>query len=510
VPGFIVRGSALLLGACVLAACKVGPNFVAPNEPVPNRYSGAAIDSTAPATAAPRPSGDSSPEPFWWQEFHDTELNRLEERAAAGNLDLNAAFIRIVEARVQVQSARAQGLPSLNASASFTREQFGLAGILKSQGFPGGTASSATTQQLIAALERPVDIYQLGFDASWELDLFGKVRREVEAANAQSAAAVESRNDLLVSLEAEVAQIYFQLRAGQVLRQITLELIAAQRDVLDLTADRNRHGLASEADVDSARGQLSSLQSQLPLYEQTIATSKHALAVLIGQAPEALDAEFGEAGELPALPEAIPVGLPSTLARRRPDIRRAETELHAATAEIGISVASLFPAVSLSGTYGVRNTGTRYLFDWQSKFYSFGPNISIPIFRGGAVVASIRLSRAQAAEAAMNYRKVVLNALQEVEDGLTNLQQDAVRTASLKETVSADQRALDVYLDSYTHGLTTYINVLTAQLQTVQARQQLAQSLLTQGIDLVKLYKALGGGWEESPPAARSIDSGTN
>jgi outer membrane protein, multidrug efflux system len=501
-----VRVAALSLFAFILAACKVGPNFVAPNEPVPDHYSGAPNDSAGAAVS--RPSVDSIPMSFWWQQFHDTELDHLEERAADGNLDLKAAFVRIVAARLQVQSARAQGLPNLNASASFTREQLGLAGILKSQGFQGDPMTSATIQRLIAALDRPVNIYQLGFDASWELDLFGKVSREVEAANAQSAGAVESRNDLLVSLEAEVAQIYFQLRAGQVLRQITLDLIAAQRDVLDLINDRHEHGLAGEADVDSARAQLSSLQSQLPPYEQTIAMSKHALAVLTGQAPEALDAEFGETGELPALPKTIPVGLPSTLARRRPDIRHAETALHTATAQIGVSVASLFPDISLSGTYGARNLGTGYLFDWQSKFYTFGPSISIPIFHGGAVVANIRLSRALAAEAAINYRKTVLNALQEVEDGLINLHEDALRTASLRETVTADQRALDLDLDSYRHGLMSYINVLTAQLQTVQARQQLAQSLLTQSIDLVKLYKALGGGWEESPPVAHAIDSG--
>ena len=215
------RAAAPIVLCLTLAACKAGPNFVAPNEPVPDHYSGAtpASAGATPASAgaaAPRPTGDSDPVAFWWQEFHDDELNRLEASAAAGNLDLKAAFIRIVEARIQVQAARAQGLPSLNGTASFTREQLGLAGILKSQGFPPpGTTTSATTQQLIASLERPVDIYQVGFDASWELDLFGKVRRAVEAANAQSAGAVEARNDLLVSLQAEVAQDYFQCGRGK-------------------------------------------------------------------------------------------------------------------------------------------------------------------------------------------------------------------------------------------------------------------------------------------------------
>jgi outer membrane protein, multidrug efflux system len=479
-----LRTSVALLAALGVAACKVGPNFVAPNEPVPDHYS----------QASPPVSADQPPASFWWQEFHEAELDRLEDQAAAGNLDLKAAYLRIVEARIQVQVARAQGVPSLDARASYMREQLGLAGIIKSQGGIPATASPST-QALITSLEQPVNIYQLGFDASWELDLFGKVRRSVEAADAQSAGAVESRNDLLVSLQAEVAQDYFQLRAGQVLRQITLDLIAAQSDVFELTRNRQIHGLANQSDVESAQGQLSSLQSQLPAYDQNIATSRHALAVLTGKTPEAMDAEFTMADALPTMPAVVSTGVPSTLARRRPDIRGAEAALHAATAQVGVSVASMFPDISLSGTLGLRNLSTGYLFNWDSKFYTFGPTISVPIFHGGALVANVRLSRAQAEEATLNYRKTVLNALEEVEDGLTALEQDSLRVASLQDTLSADQRALEVDLDSYRHGLLTYISVLSVQLQAVQAQQQLAQAQLTQVTDLVKLYKALGGGW---------------
>jgi NodT family efflux transporter outer membrane factor (OMF) lipoprotein len=388
----------------------------------------------------------------------------------------------------------------LNANASYTREQLGLAGIVKSKG-QALSSAPPEVQNLISSLEQPINLYQLGFDASWELDLFGKVRRSVEAADAQSRQAVESKNDLLVSLEAEIAQTYFQLRAAQVLRQMTATLIADQREVVELTNSRQLHGLGSEADVQSARAQLASLESQLPQYEQSIASSNHALAVLCGQAPETFDAATGTAGELPALPPMVPVGIPSTLARRRPDIRSAEEALHAATAQVGVSVASLFPQLSLTGSMGLRNTDTRYLFDWASKFYSAGPSISVPIFNGGALIASVRLSRTEAAAAALSYRSTVLNALQEVEDGLSSLREDAQRRASLVATVSADQRALDINLDAYRHGLATYVTVLTLQLQTIQARQQLAQASLTQSIDLIKLYKALGGGWQGSPGA---------
>jgi outer membrane protein, multidrug efflux system len=482
--------SAALLIAC-LSACKLGPNFVAPNEPTPRQFA----ESAPPANAA------AAPDSAWWKQFHDARLDQLEDQAASGNLGLKVAYLRILEARIQVQATRAQGLPSLNGTASYTREQLGLAGIVKSKGQALSSAPPAV-QDLITSLEQPINLYQLGFDASWELDLFGKVRRSVEAADAQSREAVESKNDLLVSLQAEIAQTYFQLRAAQVLRQMTTTLIADQREVVELTSSRQQHGLGSEADVQTARAQLASLEAQLPQYEQSIASSSHALAVLCGQMPETFDAALGGAGELPAPPPTVPVGIPSTLARRRPDIRGSEEALHAATAQVGVSVASLFPQVSLTGALGLRNTDTRYLFDWASKFYSAGPSISVPIFNGGALQASVRLSRAEAAAAALSYRSTVLNALQEVEDGLSSLREDAQRYASLNTTVAADQRALDINIDAYRHGLVTYVTVLTLQLQTVQARQQLAQAELTQIIDLIKLCKALGGGWQASPNAA--------
>lgn len=486
-------GKLLLLAylSAILGACKAGPNFVRPSEPAPAAYSEAGAQPAAAAAPQPLPT---AADPSWWRQFNDPPLDRLEEQAVAENLGLKASYLRIVAARVQVQATRAQGLPSLSASASYTREQLGLAGILKSKRVDTASAPPAV-QNLISSLEEPVNLYQLGFDASWELDVFGRVRRSVEAADAQSQQAIESKNDLQVSLEAEVAQTYFQLREAQMLRQMTDILIADQREVLELTSSRQLHGLGSEADVQTARAQLKSLESQLPQYELTIAASRHALAVLCGKEPETFDAEFAE-GELPQPPQTVPVGIPSELARRRPDIRNSEAALHAATAQIGVAVASMFPRISLSGTLGLRNTDTRYLFDWASKFYTAGPAVSVPIFQGGALVANVKLSRAEAAAAALNYRSTVLTALQEVEDGLAGLREDALRTAALNEAVIADQRALEINLDAYRHGIVTYVTVLTLQLQTVQARQQLAQAQLTQSIDLVKLYKALGGGWE--------------
>jgi NodT family efflux transporter outer membrane factor (OMF) lipoprotein len=441
------------------------------------------------------------PDWHWWEQFNDEHLNQLEKQAVAGNLDLQVALLRIVESRAQVQIARAQGLPSVSATASAEREQLGLAGILKAQGNSSLTSSSQA-QGLLSSLTQPINLYQVGFDASWELDLFGKVARSTEAANAQSDETIESRNDALVSLEAEVAQTYFQLRAAQMLREITLKQLSDEREVLQLTVNRQFSGLSNQSQVESAQAQLSTSESQLPQYDQTIAMSSHALSVLTGQLPSALDAELQAAQALPNLPQTVGIGIPANLARRRPDIRQAEASLHAATAEIGVNVAAMFPDVSLSGTLGLRNTTPKYLFNWASKFYTFGPSVSLPIFQGGALVANVRVSRAEAAEAAINYRKAVLSALQEVEDALVTLHDDGLRVAALRDAVAANQRSQALAVNSYRSGLSTYIEVLTAETQTIGAEQQLDSALLNESTDLVKLYKAVGGGWQNAPASA--------
>jgi len=473
-----------------LAACVMGPQFTPPTADTPPAFDAGqklATGQTVSLAADP-------PDQAWWHEFKDPELDALEDRTRTGNLDLQAGMLRIVEARTQVLVARAQGLPSLKGTASYNREQLGAAGILKAQGgtFGGTTLSPG----LVSAITAPINLYQVGFDASWELDLFGKVSRSVEAAKAQSDEAVESRNDMLVSLEAEVAQTYLQLRAAQLLKSITVGLIAEEQGVLDLTINRQQHGLAEQGDVESARAQVATLRAHLPEYEQNISVSRHALAVLMGQNPEALQAELEATAALPAVPREIPAGIPSTLARRRPDIRKAEATLHAATAQVGVSVASMYPDISLTGSFGLRNTASNYLFNWSSKFYSAGPSVSVPLFQGGALIGNVKIAKAEAGVAALDYRKTVLAALQEVEDALVSLDQDAARVVALNDTVDANQRALDIERHSYQVGLTSYISVLNLELQTNQAKVQLAQASLSEVTDVVKLYKALGGGWE--------------
>lgn len=335
-----------------------------------------------------------------------------------------------------------------------------------------------------------------GFDASWELDLFGRVRRSVEAAGAQASAAIASRDDALLSLEAEVAQTYLQLRGAEAQRALADDLQRAQRELLDLTREQAAHGLASDLDVRSADARLAQIRAQLPQFDQQIVLLRNGLAYLVGGAPGALDDWLDAPHALPGVPPTVPVGLPSTLARRRPDIRRAEAELHAATADVGVAVAQFYPDISLTGQVGLRASHVRELAHWSHLFYAFGPAVSLPIFSGGQLVSNLQLSQVRQAEAALAYRQAVLVALRDVDNALAVYRTDQARAAALDDAVKAEQGALDLARDRYRKGLSPFLDVLDAQRQWSEGRQQAVQGALQTTTDLVALYKALGGGWQ--------------
>ncbi|MEQ5844392.1 efflux transporter outer membrane subunit [Paraburkholderia megapolitana] len=509
----------------VLCACSVGPDFKPPQAHAPTAWHDIA-QPAVPASAAEAqrvtstPTVDSDPDPRWWHSFGDPTLDALIERAARGNPDLQQAVLRIAQARLQAQSTAAQGLPNLRATGSYEREQLGIKGFLQSSdvygkvdqlGAPGspinqaapgaGAAAQNGANQLLDQLTAPVNLWQAGFDASWELDLFGRVRRSVEAANAQTEAAIESHNDALLSLEAEVAQTYVQLRGAQALRDVAGSLVDQQREIVDLTRSQAKVGLGSELDVRSQTAQLAQTEAQVPQYDQQIAQSLNALAYLVGEAPGALDPELTAHAAVPPVPPTVPVGLPSALARRRPDIRRAEANLHAATADVGVAVAQFYPDISLSGQIGTRATNASDLSRWSHLFYSFGPSVSLPIFQGGALIANLKLSKVQQASAALDYRKAVLTALRDVDNALAVYRTDQARRAALDDSVAAQQSAFELARDSYRKGLVTYINVLDAERQLAQDREQATQGAMQVTTDLVALYKALGGGWEANATA---------
>jgi len=504
-----------LLFSMLAGACSVGPDFTPPDAQAPDnwhdlqRVQNPPDDMRFPHASMPSlVATNADPDPRWWRQFNDTTLDSLVDRAAAGNLDLKSAVLRIAAAREQAVVSGAQGLPQLSANASYKREQLGLKGLLQSQGVYDKVnalgPNSASVTGALNSLTAPVSLFQDGFDASWELDLFGRVRRSVESANAQTESAIENRNDALVSLEAEVAQTYSQLRGAQLLKRITLAEIDSEQQILDLTREQARVGLTSQSDVESATAQVGSLQAQLQQFDAQIAQAMNGLAVLTGSAPGALDEELEAPGAVPPVPPSVPVGLPSTLARRRPDIRRAESDLHAATAEIGVAVAQMYPDVSLTGTIGTRATQAKYLAHWSSLFWTVGPSISLPIFEGGALRANVRIAKAQAGQAALQYRSTVLKALQDVDNALVSYRTDQDRREALTRTVEANRISLQLATDSYRKGLVSFITVLDAERQLAGTREQLAQSTVSVTTDLIAVYKALGGGWQGAPEAADS------
>ena len=301
-------------------ACSVGPDFTPPDAKTPanwqdlQRVQNPPDDMRFPHASAPSLADThADPDPRWWRQFNDATLDSLIDRAAAGNLDLQSAVLRITAAREEAVVSGAQGLPQVSANASYKREQLGLKGLLQSQGVYDKVNAlgpdSAGVAGALNSLTAPVSLFQDGFDASWELDLFGRVGRSVESANAQTESAIENRNDALVSLEAEVAQTYSRLRGAQLLKRITLAEIDSEQQILNLTREQARVGLTSESDVQSATAQVGSLQAQLPQFDAQIVQAMNGLAVLTGSAPGALDAELGVPGAVPPVPPRVPIGL---------------------------------------------------------------------------------------------------------------------------------------------------------------------------------------------------------
>jgi outer membrane protein, multidrug efflux system len=526
-----MRRPALLLSACLIVdGCTVGPDFTAPSPGVHATFNDASSHATSSITET------SNPDPLWWNDFHDPTLTALMQQAIAGNIGLQQSLLRIVEAHQSVVSAAAAGLPTLSGNASYMRDQLGLKGILEAHGTynsidsleapnsplnqysPGlGTKVGSELTGGLNGLAAPINFYQYGLSSSWELDLFGVVRRSVEQANATAQAQIEAANDALVMLESQVAQAYLQLRATQQLAAQQQQDVQTDQLNLQLTQSRAGQGLSTDLDVEQARTQLQTDSAQLPAYEKQIGQTMNQLAVLTGQQPGALNAMLGTPAPLPTNPNVIGIGIPSTLARRRPDIREAEAQLHAATANVGVAVASFYPDISLTGSAGLRNTDASYLTNWSSLFYSFGPAISLPIFEGGKLTANLRTARAEQASAALNYRSIVLNALDEVENALIAYRTDQDTADQTAGTVQSAALSLHLATSRYQFGLGTYLPVLDADRTLVSARQQLEQADLAVANDIVTLYTALGGGWQTNinpvavpatpPPVPAGIDA---
>jgi NodT family efflux transporter outer membrane factor (OMF) lipoprotein len=449
----------------------VGPDFQPPQMAVP-----AAWIETSPAE---RPAVELA---RWWTVFDDPTLVALEERAVRSNLDLMLAEARIRQARA-ARGFAAGGLgPTVDAGGAFQRSRS-----------PGRTSDwqDGETRGVVS------NTYDAGFDASWELDIFGGIRRSIEAADADLQAAVESRRDVLVTLTAEVARNYIELRAFQQRAEIARQNLATQRHSARLTRQRFEGGFVSGLDVANAEAQMAATASQIPQLEAGERQSIYALGILLGQAPAALMAELTPASAIPAAPPAAPPGLPSDLLRRRPDIRRAEADIHAATARIGVATADLYPRFTILGDAGVRSGDFSSWLTWDQRFWSFGPSVSWRVFDTGRTRSAVAEQEALQEQALIAYRQTVLAALQEVENALIASAKEQERRRSLAAAVAANRRAVSLAKTLYTEGQTDFLNVLDAQRSLFVTEETLALSTSAMATELVALYKAVGGGWGE-------------
>ena len=477
-----LRWRGCLVAVMLLSGCTVGPDFAPPDPGLPTK-----------SFAAPDAGGRLSapPDPAWWALFHDRTLTELENQVASANLDVRAATVRLAESRFQRGVVGAAQWPGLNADAKAPTELYSQNGILSLL----APLSPSGVVKIPAITDN-----NIGFDASWELDLWGHVRRQVEAADAQTGIAAEQRRDALVSALAEVARDYIQLRGVQVQIGIAKDNMKIAEGVLRLAEERRAKGLQSALDSENAAAEIESVRAQLPALQQQESELINALGFLLDQPPGALRAKLGAPRANPLSPPAIPVGVPSELARRRPDIRAAEAQLHQATADIGVAVAAFYPTVQLNGVVGLDALNLTNLWKGNSLQYAVGPSISLPIFNAGRLQNTVELREAQQIEAALAYRKTVLRAWHEVVNALVAHRLEQGRRARLAAQYGHARQALDIARSRYRDGVTEFLNVLYAQRTSLQAEQQLAQSTTNAALDSVQLFKALGGGWENVFP----------
>ncbi len=470
--GWLTAGRARSLAAAavllVLSGCAmVGPDYspVAPDAP----------DAWHTKLAGGLVAGPPAPETLarWWKVFNDPQLETLEMRAVAGSLSLKEARARVREARALRGISRAQLFPTLDANVAVSRQR--------------SSENSGTG--------RESDLYQAGFDAGWELDVFGGLRRAVEAAQANLEASRENLHDVLVSLMAEVALNYLDVRTFQARLVAVRKNVAAQQETYELNRSRYQAGLIDALAVQESLRVLESSRAVIPGLETGLEAAKNRLAVLLGDKPGTLHPELAARRPIPVPPVAISVGVPAEALRRRPDIRRAERELAAQTARIGVATADLYPKFRLFGSIGLESVDSGKWLEWASRTWHIGPSVSWNIFDAGAIRQNIKVQDARQEQALVRYEATVLNALEEVENALVAYIKEQRRRESLIKAEAAAKQADMLAKDQYNSGLVPFNNVLDAQRALVLLEDERAQSEGKVTANLVRLYKALGGGW---------------
>lgn len=471
---------ALMAFFFLLAGCAaVGPNYVPPQT------------TASPAWNTPLQGGlqvEADPVTLasWWKTLDDPELSRLIDRATARNRDLEKARARIREARARRGLNEADLFPRLDASGSVSRSR-------------GSSETGGASTR---------DLFSAGLDASWELDLFGGVRRSVEAAEANLQAAGEDLHDTLVSLLAEVALNYLDLRTGQARMGVTEESLKTQEETHSMALWRYQAGLGDDLAVQQARYSLESARAQIPDLQASISEAKNRLAVLLGEMPGALDAEMEPVRPIPTAPPEVAVGVPADILRQRPDVRRAERQLAAQTAQIGVATAELYPKFRLSGAIGLDALTFRGLFNSGSVSSSGSAGLSWRIFDAGAIRQNIGIQTALQEQSLIAYESAVLAALEEAENAIDAYAQEQHKRRSLLEAVRSAEAAAELARIKYRTGLADFSTVLETERSLLGFRNQLVQSEGAMAMNLVKLYKALGGGWsaDATPETKASVN----
>jgi NodT family efflux transporter outer membrane factor (OMF) lipoprotein len=459
----------------VLGGCAVGPDYHTPATTMPSAF------NAAPPTTQPANITD------WWKSFGDPELDSLIERALAANFDLDIALTRLQEARTTEVVVEGGALPEIDASG----------------GLAGGTGTNSTKGRVGAPLNAASNTTGLkeitqvvGFDAGWELDLWGKYRREIEAARDDTQTAAEARNMVLISVISDVARAYMDARSLQMRLKIAQDNIKIEQATVEVVQQRFDRGLTNELDLALARRQLATLQSEINPLEEEITVAQRRLAVLLGEYPGDLRVELEQPAPLPDLPRRIETGLPPDLLRRRPDIREAERQLAANTALIGARTADLFPQVAVTAGAGLQGQGLGRTPAGNSFIWSAGPTAYWPLLDFGALDALIDIQDLRTHEALVNYRKIIVSAVEEVENALSAYSAEQDRLQDLNDALAASQRAVTLANERYDRGLTDFLNVTDAERQLYEIQDQYAVAQENVVVQYIAIYKSLGGGWE--------------
>ena len=477
----VTRGVAVLFGSLWLASCAVGPNYHRPDVKVAEKFEGAAQPppSQTGTTQAATYSQEAAVAQFWTQ-FNDPTLNTLISEALEANHDLRIAYARFTEARAARRLSQFDIAPTITASGGYTEQKYARDQAV----VPGGGT---------------IKLYDAGFDAVWELDFFGQIRRSIEASRAEAQSAEASLRDAQVVVTAEVARTYFELRGQQSQLDVARRNAENQRATLDLTNARLDAGRGTELDTSRAQAQLSATLATIGPLEAAVARSIHRLSVLTGREPTALTASLSSPQDLPPLPQVIAVGNPADLLRRRPDIQASERALAADTARIGVAVADLFPHVTFTGSVGYAASASGALGDSGTGTRLIAPGISWAAFDIGRVRARIAASRARADASLAGYEKTVLGALEETEDALVTHARSRERLEHVADSARASAVAARLARARFDGGIVDFLEVLDTERTQLEAEDALAESRADTATSLIAVYKALGGGWQQAP-----------